>query len=59
VSFNGPLGKNLQLEKYNNVFLAVKGINIARVLSYAKYLVKLEPSSADKLRIALRKVDLY
>jgi hypothetical protein len=59
VSFDGPLGKNLQLEKYDNVFLAVKGIGIAGVLSYAKYLVELEPSPADKLRIAPRKVDLY
>jgi NAD(P)H-flavin reductase len=44
VSFDGPLGQNLQLEKYDNVFLAVKGIGIAGVLSYAKHLVELESS---------------
>jgi predicted ferric reductase len=59
VSFDGPLGQNLHLEKYDNVFLAVKGIGIAGVLSYAKHLVELESSVADKLRIAPRKLDLY
>jgi predicted ferric reductase len=59
VSFDGPLGQNLQLEKYDNVFLAVKGIGIAGVLSYAKHLVELESSLPDKRRITPRKVDLY
>jgi len=59
VSFDEPCGQNLQLEKYDNVFLAVKGIGIAGVLSYAKHLVQLESSLPDKSRVTPRKVDLY
>jgi predicted ferric reductase len=59
VSFDGPLGQDLQLEKYHNVFLAVKGIGIAGVLSYAKHLVELESTLPDKRRITPRKLDLY
>jgi predicted ferric reductase len=59
VSFDGLLGHNLQLEKYDNVFLAVKGIGIAGVLSYAKHLVELESSPPGNRRITPRKVDLY
>jgi predicted ferric reductase len=59
VSFDGPLGQNLQLERYDNVFLAVKGIGIAGVLSYAKHLVELESSLPGNRRITPRKVDLY
>ncbi len=59
VSFDGPLGQNLRLEKYDNVFLAVKGIGIAGVLSYAKHLVELESRLPDNRRITPRKLDLY
>lgn len=59
VSFDGPIGQNLQLEKYDNVFLAVKGIGIAGVLSYAKHLVELESSLPGNRRITPRKVDIY
>ncbi|PMD42325.1 hypothetical protein L207DRAFT_632111 [Hyaloscypha variabilis F] len=58
VSFDGPLGLNLHLESYDNVFLAVKGIGIAGVLSYAKHLIELETYIKGP-RITPRKVDLY
>jgi hypothetical protein len=59
VSFDGPLSQDLQLEKYYNVFLAIKGISIANVLLYAKHLVELKSTLPDKRRITPKKLNLY
>jgi predicted ferric reductase len=40
VSFDGPYGQDLHLENYDMVMLVAKGIGIAGVLPYARYLTQ-------------------
>jgi NAD(P)H-flavin reductase len=40
ISFDGPYGQNLRLERYQTIILVSKGIGIAGVLPYAQHLLK-------------------
>ena len=59
VLFEGPRGHSLPLEEYKNVALVAKGIGLAGILSYAKYIVDLKSDHKLKRRVLTRKLDLY
>jgi predicted ferric reductase len=55
VSFDGPYGQDLHLERYEMVMLVAKGIGIVGVLPYARYLADRQRHDGDirkKLRLA-------
>ncbi|KAH9205194.1 hypothetical protein DL95DRAFT_492294 [Leptodontidium sp. 2 PMI_412] len=59
VSFEGPRGRSLPLEEYENVALVAKGIGLAGILSYAKHIIDLKYDPKRKSEVLTRKLDLY
>jgi predicted ferric reductase len=54
VSFDGPYGQDLHLERYEMVVLVARGIGIAGVLPYARYLAHRQRHDGDiKMRLKL------
>jgi hypothetical protein len=60
VVIDGPYGKNLKLETYETVILVAKGIGIAGILGYAKYLIdrRFDSNQAYRRGLKTRKIDL-
>jgi len=63
---DGPYGRNLCLERFENVVLAAKGIGIVGILPFALALAKWQQSSENKFekgshntsRLSTKRVDI-
>jgi predicted ferric reductase len=64
VTLDGPYGKDLQLQEYENVILVARGIGIAGVLPYVRHMIYRRSSTSKDLEeyrrgLITRKIDLY
>lgn len=64
VRIDGPYGKDLGLEKYENVILVAKGIGIAGIISYVRHLTYRKLSTgkvheAYRRGLITRKIDVF